>query len=80
MAKSAEELAFLETLTQEDREVAERIEQRVEALKSGVANGNLECLCCGRPLRVDRDADGRGWSANCLCGWEAAGMNGLPKN
>lgn len=80
MTKSAEEIAFLEKLSPEDRELAERLGEHVDALKAGAAKGQLECMACGKQLRIDRGADGQGWTAECLCGWQVAGLNGLPKH
>jgi hypothetical protein len=64
----------VDDLTENDLEaLKESMSERTEAVMSGVRSGALACQRCGRQARLDKAADGS-WTADCTCGWEAAGI------
>lgn len=46
---------------------------------AGVASGRMDCLSCGEAVKVQLDETGM-WTANCPCGWSAAGIGNFSKS
>lgn len=64
----------LDSMTPEERaEFCKMAEGVVRQVKKALLGSSVECPNCNVMVTIDRSHDHLAWSAECRCGWSAAG-------